>query len=65
MNEKKLYRSRTNKVFTGLAGGIGDYVGIDATVVRVLLIISTFLTGGAVLLVYLITVLFVPKAPRE
>ena len=36
MNQKKLYRSRSNRMICGVCGGLGTYLGIDATVVRVL-----------------------------
>lgn len=62
---KKLYRSRDNKVLTGLAGGIGKYTGIDPTVIRVLLIIGEFLTAGLLIVGYFVVSIFVPKEPVE
>lgn len=62
---KKLYRSRKNKVLTGLAGGLGKYFGIDPTIVRVLLIIGEFVTAGFLIIGYFIVALFVPKEPIE
>lgn len=47
----------------GLAGGIADYFGIDATVVRVLFIIFEFATAGLLIFFYIIVALFVPKEP--
>lgn len=61
--EKKLYRSRDNKVLTGLCGGIGDYFGMDPTVVRVLFVLFEFLTAGLLIIIYLIVALIVPKEP--
>jgi phage shock protein C len=64
MQTKKLYRSRNDKVFTGLAGGIGKYFAIDSTMVRILLVVFEFLTAGLLIFVYLIVALFVPKEPQ-
>jgi phage shock protein C len=60
MNNKKLYRSLTDKKLCGVCGGLGDYFEIDSTVVRLLWIIFTF-CGGAGLLAYIVCALIVPK----
>ena len=36
MNNKKLFRSTTNRMVCGVCGGLGDFFGIDATVIRIL-----------------------------
>lgn len=59
---KKLFRSTTDSKLTGLCGGIGQWLGIDSTIIRLLVIISAFFSFGAVVLVYFIATLFVPKA---
>ncbi|MCJ7984195.1 PspC domain-containing protein [Priestia sp. OVL9] len=43
---RKLYRSRTNRKLAGVIGGISQYIGIDASLLRVLFIISLFFTVG-------------------
>ncbi len=63
MEPKKLYRSRDNKVFTGLSAGIAKYFGVDPTLVRVLLVIAEFATAGLLIFVYLLIAFFVPKEP--
>lgn len=63
MEEKKLYRSRDNKVFTGLAGGLGKYFGMDPSVVRIILVIAEFLTAGLLIIAYILISFFVPKEP--
>lgn len=59
---KKLYRSRTNRVFGGVAGGLGDYLAIDPTLIR-LLFIAFALAGGPGFLVYIIILVVVPEGP--
>ncbi len=38
MMQKKLYRSTQNRMLAGILGGIGEYLNIDPTVVRVVFI---------------------------
>jgi len=60
--DKKLYLSDTNKVIGGVCGGIGEYLGVDPTVIRllwaVLSIPSLFLVGG---LLYIIAMFIIPR----
>ena len=59
--QKKLYRSQTDNKIAGLCGGLGEYLDIDSTVIRVLWVL--FACVGAGLLAYLICALIVPKKP--
>lgn len=65
MNSKRLYRRRNDKFLMGLAGGIADYFGIDATLVRIGFIIFEFATGGLLIIGYFIVAFFVPKVPLD
>ena len=58
---KQLRRSRTDRVVAGVCGGFARYLGLDPVVVRVLYVIGTFLTGGALLLGYLVIWLVMPE----
>lgn len=60
---EKLYRSRSDRKFTGLCGGLAQKMGIDSTLIRVLVIITTFMTGGTLFWIYLIASFIVPKEP--
>lgn len=60
---KKLFRSTTDNKLTGLCGGIGQWLGIDSTIIRLLVVISAFFSFGSTVLIYFIAALFVPKAP--
>lgn len=57
---KRLYRSKNNRVFAGVCGGLGDYLGIDPLIIRVLWLLTTFFTGTAVVL-YLVAMLILPE----
>ena len=39
MVEKRLYRSRENKMLCGVCGGIGEYFNVDATLIRLLFVL--------------------------
>ena len=57
---KKLYRSRSNRVIAGVCGGLAQYLGVDPTVVRLIMALVT-VVGGMSLLVYLIAWLIIPE----
>ncbi len=59
---KKLYRSREERMIAGVAGGVGDYTGIDPTVVRLLFVLAVVF-GGSGLLIYLAMLILVPEEP--
>lgn len=58
---KKIYRSRTNKKLAGILGGLGQYVGIDPTILRIIFIILLFGTGiFPLVLIYIICIFIIP-----
>lgn len=59
---KRLTLSSENIKIAGVCGGIGEYFGIDATVVRILWILGTLLSFGTGLLAYLICWMLIPNA---
>jgi len=59
-NNKRLYRSESNKMIAGVCGGLADFFGFDATLVRLVFVIMALL-GGHGLLVYLILWIITPK----
>ena len=61
METKKLYRSKKDRVFAGVCGGIGEYLGVDPTVIRLLAVILGF-TGSGVL-AYIVAAFLIPENP--
>ncbi len=59
MGDKKLTKS-SNRMICGVCGGIGEYLGIDPTVIRLLWVIFSFM-GGAGLLAYIVAAIIVPE----
>ncbi len=60
---KHLYRSRSNKTLAGICGGIAEYFGFDATIVRLLWVVLT-LFGGSGILLYVIAYFVMPVNPE-
>ena len=58
---KQLTRSLSNRMIAGVCAGLGEYLNIDPTVVRLLFILGFFLTGPGVLIAYLIMAIIVPE----
>ncbi len=58
MNEKRLTRVEDGKVIAGVCGGLARYLGVDATVVRVVFVLLGLFAAG--LLIYLILWLIMP-----
>ncbi len=61
-NSKRLYRSRTHKVFGGVAGGLADYFNVDVILMRLLFVIVFFAGGGGVI-IYVILWIITPLEP--
>lgn len=62
---KKLTRSSTNKVISGVIGGVGEYFDVDPVLFRLLYLILTIFTGLVPgVLGYLLALLVVPKPPH-
>jgi phage shock protein C len=56
-----LWRSRQDRVLSGVCGGLAAYLDIDSLVVRIGWVVLTVLTGGIVgLALYLLAVFFIP-----
>jgi phage shock protein PspC (stress-responsive transcriptional regulator) len=63
--EKKLYRSINDKIIGGVAGGLANYMDIDATVIRLLFVLVTAMSGGFGLIVYgLLYFILTPKVTQ-
>jgi len=63
--KKRLYRSTTDRAVAGVAGGLGEFFGVDPGLVRVIWLILSILTLGIALLVYALAAWILPKEPPE
>ncbi len=59
---KRLYRSKTNRVWAGICGGLGEYFEIDPVVMRVGWIVISMVTGVIPgIIAYIITIFIIPE----
>ena len=57
---KRLYRSYTNRYLVGVCGGLGEYFGIDPTIIRLVWALLS-LTGTGIVF-YIIAAILMPTA---
>ncbi|MEM9985688.1 MAG: PspC domain-containing protein [Bacteroidota bacterium] len=58
--KKTLRRSRTNRVFSGVAGGVAEYLGISAALIRFAFIAAIFLGMAMPIFIYLLFSIVLP-----
>jgi phage shock protein C len=58
---KQLTRSTSNRMIAGVCAGLGEYLSIDPTIVRLLTLLAFFTGFGGIALVYLIMAIVVPE----
>lgn len=61
---ERLYRSRTDRVLFGVAGGMADWLDVDPSVVRLVWALLVVF-GGAGLILYIIAAIVIPEEPYE
>ncbi|MGO9480176.1 MAG: PspC domain-containing protein [Candidatus Kryptoniota bacterium] len=60
---RKLYKSRSNKIIDGVCSGIAEYLRVDATAARLLLVAFTILSIGTGVVFYIIAMIIIPTRP--
>lgn len=60
-NYKKLTRSTSNRMICGVCGGLGEYLNIDPTIVRIIWLFCALAGLGTGALVYLIAAIVMPE----
>jgi phage shock protein C len=58
--DKRLYRSRTERVIGGVCAGLGEYFGVDPTIVRIAAVLLA-LANGVGVVAYVILWIIVPE----
>jgi phage shock protein PspC (stress-responsive transcriptional regulator) len=59
---RRLTRSRDQRVLGGVAGGLGEYLGVDAVLVRIAWVILILAGFGLGLIVYVVAWIIIPEA---
>lgn len=60
---KKLTRNPEDKWIGGVCGGIADYTGIDANLVRLIVAVCTLLGAGSLIIAYIVAWVLMPARP--
>ena len=64
MNGKRLYKSRDNRMISGVCAGIAEYFNMDPTIIRLAWVLFCRL-GGSGLLGYIIAAIVIPEYPAD
>ncbi len=59
--EKRLQRSRANRMLCGVCGGIGEYLNIDPTLVRLIWAMCSLASVGMGFVLYFIAAVVIPE----
>lgn len=60
---RKLYRSQRDKKLFGICGGLAELLNVDATLLRLIIVVTTFFSGGILIPIYILAALVIPKEP--
>ena len=60
MSEKRLMKLHSDRMVSGVASGIANYLNIDPVIVRLLFVLMA-LTGGHGVLVYIVLAILMPE----
>lgn len=60
---KRLYRSKTDRMIAGICGGMGEYWGVDPTLIRLGMVALVLLSGGGMILAYIVGAIIIPEKP--
>lgn len=63
--EKRLYRSRKDKMAAGVCSGVAEYFNIDPTIARVVFAVIAFTSFGTAAIAYFIAMIVIPEAPVD
>lgn len=66
MKAKQVYKSEDNKILAGVFGGLGEYMDVDPTILRLIFLLIVVFTGffpGVIL--YIVAALIVPQKPAK
>jgi len=65
VNNKRLTRSKEDRMVAGVCGGIANYLDLDPTLVRLVFVALSLMSGGQGLIIYIIMMLVVPEESSE
>lgn len=62
---RRITRTRSGRMITGVCSGAAAYFNIDPTIVRIAVAVLTVLTSGAGILLYAAATLIIPEEGKE
>ncbi|PJA89837.1 MAG: hypothetical protein CO137_02085 [Candidatus Magasanikbacteria bacterium CG_4_9_14_3_um_filter_32_9] len=63
---KRLYRSKKDRKFSGVIGGIGEYTNTDPNLLRIIFVLLVLMTGVfPMVIAYIMASFFLPENPNE
>lgn len=63
---KKLMRSRHDRKVSGVLGGLSNYLGMDASLVRILFVVLLIFTGFFPMgLIYILSIFLIPEGMED
>ena len=63
-NKRRLYRSKSNRMIAGVCAGVGEYFGVDPTIVRLVWALLSLAYGVGVL-GYIVAAVIIPEQPQD
>jgi len=60
---KQLYRSRDDRMISGVCGGLSEYLNIDPTIIRLIFAFGSIITGSFLFWAYIVMMFVVPEKP--
>ncbi len=64
MVTKQLYRSQHNRMIAGVCGGIGEYLEVDPTLIRLIWALSSLWMGLGIV-AYILALIIIPEQKLE
>jgi phage shock protein C len=61
---QRIYRSNSERMCAGVAGGLANYFDIDPTIIRLSWVLALLATGPIALLLYIVCALVIPREPE-
>ena len=58
---KRLYRSKNDRKLAGVLGGLGEYFGLDSTLLRLVFVLGIFFSIGTLLFCYIAAIFIIPN----
>jgi len=57
---KRMYKSRKNRMIAGVAGGIAEYIDVDPTLIRLAFVLLVF-AGASGIIIYIVLAIILPE----